>query len=539
MLSVTSVLAVLALAVLPARATTYTDATNDNYGTAEVDIGSVVVTNDTNNLIFTINLNTTAISQWPKYLIGIQVGGGVGGQTLINTTYGTGTTAAGNPWGNDVGISTGENYFIGVYMNAGGGGGASLYEYSSTTGWSQIDTGSFFVGGTGTNSVGFTLPLSDLGLSAGDSFSFDVWSSYSGAQGAYDALDSSVKAPVAPYTPTNYDSATAAGSTLASYTVAAVSGSQSEPQVWITFQVNMAAAIILGNFSPPLVGGIDDVEAQGSFNGWSTIQPMGVLLTNVPGTSNYAGTFTATNLTPGSTLQYKYVIDGQYGGGTWEGNVGPIGPDYDRSFTLSSTNMVLPLDYWDNITNAIATNTVTFQVDMIVETALGNFNSSHSIWVNGDWNWNAGYGLQLVQTADPYTYTGTVAFAYPPGTPVNYKYDIDGGIPANSWETNGVGPGGANNRQFVLQDGATNLPVDYFNNLNNLGPVYISRSGAQTILSWPYGTNVGSVGDNTIRLQSSTSLLGGWSDVVPNTEGQSSVTNNPSTGTIFFRLIGP
>ncbi len=174
MLSVTSVLAVLALAVLPARATTYTDATNDNYGTAEVDISSVVVTNDTNNLIFTINLNTTAISQWPKYLIGIQVGGGVGGQTLINTTYGTGTTAAGNPWGTDVGISTGENYFIGVYLNAGSGGGASLYEYSSATGWSQIDTGSFFVGGTGTNSVGFTLPLSDLGLSAGDSFSFDV-----------------------------------------------------------------------------------------------------------------------------------------------------------------------------------------------------------------------------------------------------------------------------------------------------------------------------------------------------------------------------
>jgi len=76
--------------------------------------------------------------------------------------------------------------------------------------------------------------------------------------------------------------------------------------------------------------------------------------------------------------------------------------------------------------------------------------------------------------------------------------------------------------------------MDSFNNLTDLGPLYISGSGAQTIVSWPYGTNAG----NTIRLQSSTTMLSGWAEV-PNTQGQSSVTNNPSTGTMFFRLIWP
>ena len=95
----------------------------------------------------------------------------------------------------------------------------------------------------------------------------------------------------------------------------------------ITFQVDMQIAAIQGAFSP----GSDYVDAFGSFNNWSTT---GVLLTNVPGTTNYTGTFTTTSLTTNTVVNYKYAIDGN--GGTWEGNVGPGGAQ-NRSVTITNT----------------------------------------------------------------------------------------------------------------------------------------------------------------------------------------------------------
>ena len=527
-LSVTSVLAVLALAALPAGATTYTDATGDNYGTAEVDISSVTMTNDASNLIITINLtNTATISQYPNYLVGIQIGSGAGGQTLINNT-GSGVNA-GNPWGKTVGISSGENFFIAVYPNGPSWtGAAALFQYSSATGWSQV-------GGTtpvtevasGAPSIKFSVPLSGLGLSAGNTFKFDVWTTYAspGGQGAYDALDSSVQAAGAPLAGAIYDSATATGSTLANYTVAAASGYQ----VKFTFTVSMAAPIIQGNFS---IGG-NTLYAFGSFDpagtGWNN---GGVQLTNVPGTSNYVGTFVTNNLSLGTAVQYKYAINGF--GGTWEGNVGPNNSQ-NRTFTLTNVNQTLPLDLWNNITNPYTSFAVKFQVDMLVEYALGDFDPSlgDTVFVAGTWDWS-GTAMELFQTANPYIYTGTVALAYSPGTLIDYKYAMNQGIPPNSWEINGVGPNGADNRQFAL-NGATNLPGVYFNNYTNLGPVTISGSGAQTVLSWASGSNA----NNHIRLQNATNLLGGWVDVVPNTQGQSAVTNDFGTAPRFFRLIGP
>ena len=102
-----------------------------------------------------------------------------------------------------------------------------------------------------------------------------------------------------------------------------------------------------------------------------------------------------------------------------------------------------------------------------------------------------------------------------------------------TWENDGVGPGGAKNHQFVINT-ATNLPMDYFNNYRDLGPLFISQQGSQTTLTWPSGTNV----NNRIRLQNSADLLSNWSDV-PNTQGQSSITNDFGIGPQFFRLIGP
>jgi hypothetical protein len=221
----------LSVAARAATAATYTDATGDNYGGPEVDISNVVVTNDATNLYFQINLNTAAnigptANRYANYEIGIKTGA-AGGQTAINGTFGTGNPAAGNPYGNSVGISTGENFFIGSFLDGTSfSGGAELFSYTSLpTDWTKIgSTAPITEVYTGTPSTAFSFPLASLGLSAGNTFKFDVWTSFGSPQGAYDALDNTTGTPnsggLAPYSGGAYDSATASGSVLASYTVA-------------------------------------------------------------------------------------------------------------------------------------------------------------------------------------------------------------------------------------------------------------------------------------------------------------------------------
>jgi hypothetical protein len=284
-------------------------------------------------------------------------------------------------------------------------------------------------------------------------------------------------------------------------------------QVQITFQLSMEYAIQQGKFTI----GSDYVDAFGSFNSWSTT---GTLLTNVTGTSNYIGTFTATNLLTNTVVYYKYAIDDS----TWEGYVGTNGAE-NRNFTLTATNQTLPLDYWDNNTNSVGYD-VTFQVDMTVETALGNFTpGSDEISVSGGWNnWSGSANILTQSGADTNIFTGTVSITNTPGTTIAYKYVMNEGINASDWEN-------IDNREFSLA--ATNLQ-SYFDNYSNLGPLNISFSGADTILAWDSGTNSA----NRIRLQSATSLLAGWTDV-SNSQGQSAVTNNFGGSNVFFRLIGP
>ena len=291
--------------------------------------------------------------------------------------------------------------------------------------------------------------------------------------------------------------------------------------ITITFQVDMQIAAQQGLFNPVS----DYVETMGSFNNWATT---GVILTNVPGTTNYAGVLTSSSLDIGTAVNYKYTIDGS--GGTWEGNVG-TGGGQNRIVTVTNTTQTFPFDYWNNVTNPGLSYVVNFAANVAVEDAYGVFTpGSDSVFVNGDWNWS-GAAMQLTQVGSSDLYTGAVSLAYSPGTTVNYKYTIDGGL---IWENNGVGPGGAANHQFSL-NGDTNLPSDYFNNFADLGPVtIIGPTGGQTIVSWQSGTNV----NNRMWLQSATSLSGAWSDV-PNSTGQSSVTNNFGPAPVFFRVTGP
>jgi hypothetical protein len=239
--------------------------------------------------------------------------------------------------------------------------------------------------------------------------------------------------------------------------------------VQVTFQVDMQVAIQQGKFTP----GSDYVDVFGGFNNWSVT---GILLNNVAGTSNYMAVLTTSSLSTNTDYTYKFAIDGY--SGTWEGNVGPTNDIANRHFTLTNTVQSLPLVFWNNVTNANFSYNVGFAVNMTAEDAMGVFTpGSDAVFVNGDWSTFSGTDAQLTQVGSSDLYTGAVVVALAPGTTVNYKYTIDG----VTWENNGVGPGGANNRQFLLNT-ATNLPTDVFNNYTNLGPVTISGSGSQTVL---------------------------------------------------------
>ncbi|HLX95626.1 MAG TPA: PEP-CTERM sorting domain-containing protein [Verrucomicrobiae bacterium] len=223
---VTSAIAALTMAVLPATAATYTGPGTANGGGASGEgISSVVINNTATDITFTIN-SSAVQSQYVQYFILMQyVGQGASGSTALLNSAG-----ALNGWGPSLGISTGENAFAATYNT-----GATPAYYSGGV-WNQGSGVSYTAGGTGFTFNSFTLSLSSLGLSVGQSFYFDVVSSYPNGigQSAYGSLDSIGGYPAETdnsYTPwlgsNAYDAATdASGTTFGTaaslYTVSSV-----------------------------------------------------------------------------------------------------------------------------------------------------------------------------------------------------------------------------------------------------------------------------------------------------------------------------
>lgn len=171
-------------------------------------ISSVDINNDASTITFTIN-STQPMASYIFYAIEIQ--DGLGGDTSLV-----------NPWGPHVGFSTGVNALVNTY-----GTGASALTYNGA--WNQNASGSYVAGGTGSTFATMTFSLASLGLSAGETFNFDVVSSYTAnpsGQAAYSALDNPGYLAESdnsyhPWLGSNfYDSVTAGGSTLNSYTIA-------------------------------------------------------------------------------------------------------------------------------------------------------------------------------------------------------------------------------------------------------------------------------------------------------------------------------
>jgi hypothetical protein len=280
----------------------------------------------------------------------------------------------------------------------------------------------------------------------------------------------------------------------------------------LTFQVNMSLQTALGNFDP--ASGTVSVAGD-AINNWS---PTASPLTNsVTDTNLWLGTFKITNAA-GINVSYKYVLNN---GGTWEGNVGTGGAQ-NRSLVLS--NQVLPVAYFNNLTNIPTSIPLTFQVNLAAQIARGNFDpAAGSVSVAGDVlnTWSPTASVLTNSVTDSNVWTGTFTVNSAAGSTILYKYVLNGG----TWE-------GGDNRMYTLTStNQQSLPLVFFNSVADLGPLSISPvSGGQITISWTAGPQ--------IRLQRASSLSGPWQDV-PNTAGQSSVSSPIQSEPAFFRLAGP
>lgn len=174
----------LGLAASSAKASIYNDSTGDILPTnAILDITSAEVTDDGTSINFKINLNGDPVAtDWGKYMV------------MIDTV--PGGDNAGNGWARPIawgqgGASPGADYWLGSWADSGNG--AETYNYSGS--WSLQDAtynaapNNQINISKDTSSVTLTLPLARLGLGAGQTFFFDIFTSGGdGGDGAVDSL---------------------------------------------------------------------------------------------------------------------------------------------------------------------------------------------------------------------------------------------------------------------------------------------------------------------------------------------------------------
>ena len=113
---------------------------------------------------------------------------------------------------------------------------------------------------------------------------------------------------------------------------------------------------------------------------------------------------------------------------------------------------------------AIHAAPLTFQVDVGVQTAGGNFDpAADTVEVHGSFNgWSEGVTLTQ-STSNENLYTGTVEVEADAGTAIQYKYVLNR-AGTLVWEKDGVGPDGVQNRSVTLTGEAQTIPVVNYNN---------------------------------------------------------------------------
>lgn len=171
------------LMAVSAQAVVYTDASGDieptiSSGGGTLDILSMEVTHTATDLQFalTLNGNISTPNDWGNYMIAIATGG-------------TGTTT-GNAWNRPINMNSpigGMDFWIGSWVNGGGGSQLWAYNGAAWTGPSALTSYTMTPGAT--SLLTYTVSLATLGLANGDTFYFDAYSSGGGAtDSAVDAL---------------------------------------------------------------------------------------------------------------------------------------------------------------------------------------------------------------------------------------------------------------------------------------------------------------------------------------------------------------
>ena len=362
---------------------------------------------------------------------------------------------------------------------------------------------------------------------------------------------------------------------------------------YVTFNVDMSGVALYDtNFIP------GTVTAWGTFNSWSS----GVQLTNNPAASNtnlYSATFVTGEGAP-YVLQFRYtnsytgawVYDyAQDGGPNWVNN-----NSYRHIFNLPVTSSPLytNLNYYFNDLapdDYLPKDTaVTFAVDM--NGAVGT--DSHpfaagadSVYINGMfagatpsepsaasgisqfwYPWSQGLtpvaappGYEMTEVGSTTVYTNTIII--PRGTPValSYQYGMDegslnGGPVENEAATSSVHYRGVRSTQFspylMPTDTFSSHPYqEPFFSTGNIGASG-SLAGGNLTVGTPAAGNVpvSWLGRPGAHLQSAGNINGPWQDILATdgtnwavgyntTNGFMSVTNWPSSGNSFFRLVKP
>ncbi|HSY16912.1 MAG TPA: hypothetical protein VK815_01195 [Candidatus Acidoferrales bacterium] len=336
----------------------------------------------------------------------------------------------------------------------------------------------------------------------------------------------------------------------------------------ITFSVDMTVPIMTGQLNP---ANNDTVGCAGTFQTNSFgVADQGFTLTNNPtlngNASNiFSGTYVDRNQ-PGSTERYKFVINPAGAGPAIFEQPASTGGG-DRTFGLGTTASTNPLVLWGDRTSndvVLVDTTLTFHVNMTNATDRWGvpFNpDTDRVMVDGDFTSpqyplvshpadatiELDYPGHLMNRDTDTGLTYSLSFDIPAGNPieVTYKYGIlrNAGTFSN---TNIDNEGGfAQNHVRFIRTSATGSTYDFA--LDNFGQPRTDPAGAteQLFGNLSLGSLAGGnfpinwTGVRGVHLQSSTNLVGGWTDL--NATDGTSMTNLPvsPTGQSFYRLVKP
>lgn len=210
------------------------------------------------------------------------------------------------------------------------------------------------------------------------------------------------------------------------------------------------------------------VDVRGAFNSWSA----GWSLVN-NGANVYTNTFDVAG-NPLDKFQYKFTYTTPPGV-TWEDDNPPPGAGQppaegnNRVLELVGGDQVLPVVefYAPSVTPPLdfSDNNITFQVDMTAQIQISAWSHGQPIRVSGAFNgWGDGNDMTnnpALSGDETNIFSCVITIPGVVGSQGGqYKFRANGG-----WENDGVGPGGAQNRNFTITGGDQVLPVVYYNNI--------------------------------------------------------------------------